>query len=634
MDPPTHRSLPRIHRISARPGPKEDVLIIGAGPAGLMCAFALARAGVFTEGVRIVDQRPNKVAAGQADGIQPRTAEIFKSYGLSDRLLKEGTQLHVAAFYNPSKSGGIELTDRVPDVTATDTNFPFEVTLHQGAIEAIFLDNMRDMGVEVSRPVVPTSIEVDEDLVEDSDAYPVRVEYSVVLERTDSEPEDEEHNEIVHAKYVLGADGAHSWVRKHMRIAMEGEQTEYIWGVLDLVPSTNFPDVRNKCAIHSNNGSCMIIPREDDKIRLYIQLDESGLGKDFIDDASGRVDKSRAGPEMILDVARKTLYPFSIETPQSFDWWTIYIIGQRVAERYSVHDRVFIAGDACHTHSPKAGQGMNASMQDSYNLAWKLAHVLKGTVDRTLLKTYELERRKYAQDLINFDKKFAKLFSGKPHSELNSNGVSHAEFLQAFQTFGGFTSGLGVRYDESLIINPKHQHLAQKVLIGQRLPPRPLLRAADCRPTNLHDLLVSDNRFKLLVFTGDTHEPSQFTKVHEFAQELMHMASPGSFFAGFSSLEAMRAVFDIVSISSEKKETIVYNALPRILWSHWSKVLVDDIDMKGITDSGKVYESLGIDTTGAVIAVRPDGYVAAIAPLDATGVAHLTDYFANFIKPC
>ncbi|KAJ3991873.1 FAD binding domain-containing protein [Lentinula boryana] len=485
---------------------------------------------------------------------------------------------------------------------------------------------MRDMGLEVSRPIVPTSIEVDEALVEDSDAYPVRV----VLQHTDSEPEDEEHNEIVHAKYVLGADGAHSWVRKHMKIAMEGEQTDYVWGVVDLVPETDLPDVRNKCAIHSNNGSCMIIPREDDKIRLYIQLDGKD-GKDVID-ASGRVDKSRgAGPEMMLNVARKTLYPFSIETPQSYDWWTIYIIGQRVAERYSVHDRVFIAGDACHTHSPKAGQGMNASMQDSYNLAWKLALVLKGTVDRTLLQTYELERRQYAQDLINFDKKFAKLFSGKPHSELNSDGVSHAEFLQAFQTFGGFTSGLGIRYDESLIINSKHQHLAQNVHIGQRLPPHPLLRAADCRPIDLHDLLVSDNRFKLLVFTGNTHEPSQFTKIHKFAQELM---ARGSFFAGFSSPEALRAVFDIVSISSEKKETIMYNALPRILWSHWSKVLVDDIDMKGLTNCGKVYESLGIDTAGVVIAVRPDGYVAAIAPLDASGVSHLTAYFANFMKAC
>ncbi|KAJ4479624.1 FAD binding domain-containing protein [Lentinula edodes] len=596
---------------------KVDVLVIGAGPAGLMSAFALARAGI---NVQIVDKRSKKVAAGQADGIQPRTTEVFKSYGLSDRLLKEGTQLHVAAFYNPSKSGGIELTDRVPDVTATDTNFPFEVTLHQGAIEDIFLDNMRDMGVEVSRPVIPTSLQVTEALVDDFHAYPVRV----VLEHEGTETEDERRTEIVYAKYVLGADGAHSWVRKYMGIAMQGEQTEYVWGVVDLVPDTNFPDVRNKCAIHSNNGSCMIIPREDDKIRLYIQLD----GKDVVD-ATGRVDKSKAGPEMILDVARKTLHPFTIKTPESYDWWTIYVIGQRVAERYTVHNRVFIAGDACHTHSPKAGQGMNASMQDSYNLAWKLAHVLKGTAHPTLLQTYELERRRYAQDLIDFDKKFSKLFSGKPYSELNLDGVSHVEFLKAFQTFGGFTSGLGVQYLDSMIINSKHQNLAQNIFIGRRLPPRPLLRAADCRPIDLHDLLVSDARFKLLVFTGDTHDPAQMVRVQEFAKDL---SAPGSFFAEFSSPDSMRKVFDIVPISSEKKETIMYNSIPRILWSHWSKVLVDDIDMRGVTGSGKVYESLGINAAGAVIVVRPDGYVAAIAPLD--GVSHITSYFTTFMKAC
>ncbi|KAF9072092.1 FAD binding domain-containing protein [Rhodocollybia butyracea] len=600
-----------------------DVLVIGAGPAGLMAAFALARAGV---NVRIVDKRPDKVSAGQADGIQPRTLEVFKSYGLSDRLLREGTQLHVAAFYNPSKDGlGIELTDRVPDVSSTDTNFPFEaplpsiqLTLHQGAIEAIFLDSMRDMGLEVRRPVLPISIEVQAQAdSEERDAYPVRV----VLKHADTE-----ETETVHAKYVLGADGAHSWVRKMTGIAMQGEQTEYVWGVVDLVAETDLPDIRNKCAIHSNNGSCMIIPREGDKVRLYIQLD----GKEVVDDA-GRVDKSRCGPEMILDVARKTLHPFTIESPQTYDWWTIYAIGQRVAERYIVHDRVFIAGDACHTHSPKAGQGMNASMQDSYNLAWKLAHVLKGTAHRNLLQTYELERRHYAQELIAFDKKFAKLFSGKPYSELNLDGVSHAEFLKAFQTFGGFTSGLGVQYPESIIITSnQNQHLAKNVLVGRRLVPCPLLRAADCRPTDLHDLLVSDTRFKLLVFTGDTHEPSQMAQVEAFAQALMTPDSDSkNFFGGFSSLERIRSVLDVVTISSEKKGTIMYNRLPRALWSHWSKVLVDDLDMRGTT-GGKVYESLGIDPAGAVIVVRPDAYVAAIAPLN--GASEIGTYFANFMK--
>ncbi|KAG6843233.1 hypothetical protein H0H93_001780, partial [Arthromyces matolae] len=131
---------------------------------------------------------------------------------------------------------------------------------------------------------------------------------------------------------------------------MEGEQTDYVWGVVDMIPDTNFPDIRSRCAIHSNHGSCMIIPREGDKVRLYIQL---GI-EEAVDAASGRVVKDKMDPEKLLEVARRSMAPYTIRQPKAIDWWTIYRIGQRVAERFSVDNRVFIAGDACHTHSPKA----------------------------------------------------------------------------------------------------------------------------------------------------------------------------------------------------------------------------------------------------------------------------------------
>ena len=120
---------------------------------------------------------------------------------------------------------------------------------------------------------------------------------------------------------------------------MEGEQTEYVWGVIDFIPDTDFPDIRNKCIIHSNNGACMIIPREDDKVRLYIQLDK----KNFTDPSNNRVDKSQMSPLQLLDVcifrffflrnltylflakvARKSFHPFTFQTPAVFDWWTVY----------------------------------------------------------------------------------------------------------------------------------------------------------------------------------------------------------------------------------------------------------------------------------------------------------------------
>ncbi|GJE93871.1 phenol 2-monooxygenase [Phanerochaete sordida] len=590
-----------------------DVLVIGAGPSGLMAAHGLARAGV---NVRIVDQRPAKVAAGQADGIQPRTIEVLQSYGLAERLLREGNQMHMAAFYNPSPNGGIVRTGRTADITAPSARYPFEVTLHQGAIEAIFLDSMAAMGVHVERPVVPTSIELSADKAElkDPHSHPVKVVLKC-LAPTEGQPE----TEVVNAKYVIGADGAHSWVRKSFGISMDGEQTNYIWGVVDIVPDSNFPDVRNRCAIHSTNGSCMIIPREGDKIRLYIQLTDT----DVLNPETGRVDKNKMGPEKLMEVAKKTFYPYTMHA-DTFDWWTIYIIGQRVASKFSVNERVFIAGDACHTHSPKAGQGMNASMNDTHNLIWKLSHVLRGWADMSLLKTYEFERRKYAQDLIDFDRKFSALFSGKPRTSAGGDGVSHEEFLQAFQTFGAFTSGIGIHYAPSPVVHTQHQAHARALVVGQRMRPHVFVRAADARPFEVQDLCPADTRFKVLVFAGDTSDAAQRARVQALAD-----AVEQGFYRRFGGAEPGK-VFDVLAISSAPKDKVDYTDLPPVFRTHWSKVLLDDTDMFARVGGGG-YDAYGIDKTkGAVVVVRPDGYVGIVAPFES--IQDVDDYFAGFMK--
>lgn len=611
-----------------------DVLIIGAGPAGLMCANGLAKAGV---NVRIIDKRPEAIPAGQADGIQPRTIEVLQSYGLADRLLQEGNQMHMTAFYNPSSSGGIERTGRAADVTAPTARYPFEVTLHQGAIERIFLDSMAQSGVSVDRPVQPVALELSDDpkQLADPRSYSVKATLkrlsethaaSIPVEQhintpLNSPPTDEnDETEVVWAKYVVGADGAHSWVRKTLGFTMDGEQTDYAWGVVDTIPETNFPDIRNRTAIHSNNGSCMVIPREGDTVRLYVQLSDVELN-------AGRLDKSKSRAEQVMEVARESFKPFTISFPNPIQWWTVYIIGQRVASNFSAKERVFIAGDACHTHSPKAGQGMNASMNDTHNLVWKLVHVLRGHAHLDLLKTYEDERRKYAQDLINFDKKFSALFSGKPRTEDNADGVSHEEFLEVFQTFGQFTSGIGIHYQESAIVNSSEQQYAKGLIVGQRLVPSIVLRAADCRPYQIQDLAPSDTRFKLIIFCGDLKDASQRKKLDSFAKEL---DSETGFVKKFTPEGApFDSVFDILTIGTTKKETCSYTEVPERLRSHWSKVFIDDVSLHhGL--GGKTYETYGISSNGAVVVVRPDGYVGMIASLDGS-VQHLDAYFSRFL---
>ncbi|KAG2159492.1 FAD binding domain-containing protein [Suillus bovinus] len=584
-----------------------DVLIIGAGPAGLMCANALACARV---NVRIVDQRAFKVTAGYGDGISPRTIEVLQSYGLAERLLKESSQIHLMAFYNPSSTGGIELTNRTPDITASSARYPFEAALHQGAIQDIFLDSMTSLGVEVERSTMPTSIELskDEHELKDPASYPVRVALQ-------SKSEDEKREEIVHAKFVIGGDGAHSWIRKQFNITMDGEQSDDIWGVVDFVPDTDFPDVRNKCLAQSNYGSMFLVPREQDRVRAYVQLED----KDVINPVTGRVDKDKMGPEQIF---KKLLEPYKLVQKSDFSWWTIYSVGQRVASQFSVKNRVFIAGDACHTHSPKAGQGMNASINDTHNLAWKIALAVRGWADMSLLSTYESERRKFALELIAFDKKWSTLVCGQPLTEQNSDGVSPEHLVKAFQT--DFTSGIGIHYHPSVAVNDRYQEIAGGLVLGKRVPPYKFMRAADARPFELQDLLPADFLFKLLVFTGEFNDPLQQARVESM---VVDMQKRESFLNRYVTLG--NSPFDIITISKGRKETFNILRLPTLLRSHWSKVFVDDTDTTG-SFGGEGYSYYGVGPEGAVVAVRPDGYVGAIAPLDRIEV--LDAYFASFMK--
>ncbi|QRV88496.1 phenol 2-monooxygenase [Ceratobasidium sp. AG-Ba] len=178
-------------------------------------------------------------------------------------------------------------------------------------------------------------------------------------------------------------------------------------------------------------------------------------------------------PEKITEVAWRSFKPFKLEFPQRFEKWTISIIRQQVASKFSAQERIFIAGDAWHTHSPKADQGMNTSMSDTHNLTWQLTQVLGGWTSPAPLKTDGFERRKYAQDLINFDRKCATLFSGNVQTAESSDGVSHHQFVEVFQAFGAFTSGIGIGIDyaQSVIVNPSHPALATKLIVGQRLIP-------------------------------------------------------------------------------------------------------------------------------------------------------------------
>jgi phenol 2-monooxygenase len=269
---------------------------------------------------------------------------------------------------------------------------------------------------------------------------------------------------------------------------MIGDSSDAVWGVMDMVPRTNFPDVRKKSTIRSKSGNLIIIPREGENnnlTRFYIEL------------ARG-IDPKKVTLEDLQAQAQSIFYPYNIDFVETQTlWWSAYAIGQRHADFFHKDHRVFLAGDACHTHSPKAGQGMNVSLQDGYNIGWKLGEVLTGLAGTSLLETYVLEREKVAIDLINFDRYFSKLFSSGAQT-------SPAEFQEGFIQAGRYTAGLTAKYDVSPITSAlESTGLASNVTVGMRLPSAQVVRFCDSKPVQLMQSLKSDGRWRIMAFVGD-----------------------------------------------------------------------------------------------------------------------------------
>lgn len=652
---------------------KCDVLIVGAGPAGMMMAAWMARCGI---NARIVDKRGTKIYAGQADGLQLRSLEIFDSFGFADRAWKEANHMIEMCMWNPGEDGVIRRSDRVPDVPVGLSRFQ-QIVLHQGRIERFFLDHIKKHSkdtLRVERAVLPESLHIADNYDNHSpDNYPITVKLRHLTEE-EAKPaqsngssvndglfrsnlaeddtddliaksrEKEGSTETVRAKYMVGCDGAHSWTRRQLGFKLEGEPTDFIWGVLDIIPITDFPDIRMRCAVHSaSSGSLMVIPRENKLVRLYIQLTE------IKPDASGRADRSKITPDTIIKAAQKIIAPYNL-TYEFCDWWTAYQIGQRVGTNFDYNSRVFLAGDAVHTHSPKAGQGMNVSMQDAYNLGWKLGLVVNGIAQPSILKTYQSERRRIAQDLIAFDHKFSRLFSGRPAKDvMDEEGVNMGEFKEAFLKGNMFASGLSVDYGTSMLVAKSgnaaeegdgtdvssklnvvgKQELATNIPLGMRFPDYKVLNQSDGRPWHFQERLRSDGRFRIIVFAGDVANPAQSARLKGFCQRLAKSAFLASYL--------YKNVAVLTVHSSKRTEVELLRDFPDVLhpfdaklgWDYDS-VYVDDVSYH--EGFGDAYNGYGVDKEkGCVVVTRPDQYVGYIDTVDEEGFTGLEVYFKGIL---
>lgn len=286
---------------------------------------------------------------------------------------------------------------------------------------------------------------------------------------------------------------------------MVGETSDSIWGVMDIFPRTDFPDIRKQCIIQSDAGSIITIPREGGAmVRVYVELASGTRAKEVT-------------LEHIQLASRQVFQPYTLDFADVY-WWSAYPIGQRIADHFTKSNRVFLTGDACHTHSPKAGQGMNVSLQDGYNIGWKLASVLKGHARPELLDTYVLERQKVADVLINWDKVWAKQMSSIATEDggvVDSNGK--IDFSEVFVKAEAFTAGLTVTYDDSIITHAQgsNQEAATNLKAGMRLQGIQVVRFCDAKVMNSVNALPSDGRWRIVVFPGDIRQHLASKKLNQ-----------------------------------------------------------------------------------------------------------------------
>ena len=618
-----------------------DVLIVGCGPAGLILAAQLA---AFPDiATRIIEQKSGPLQVGQADGISGRSTEIFEALGFSERVMKEAYFLKTITFwkYDEDQPNNIIRTSKTPDGRDVFSEFP-HVVLNQARVHDFLLDAMRKSPAQLEpdycRRLLDLNIEPKSDPgagnANDTDS---RVDYPVTATVERLDPEHDGQRESVKARYVVGCDGARSAVRKSLSLPARGDSANKAWGVMDLLVVTNFPDIRIKSIIQSaNEGALLIIPREGGYlVRFYIEMDQLK--------ESERVSNMDITSDRLIAAAQRILHPYTLEVKE-VAWWSVYEIGQRLCDKFddvsedeieSRNPCVFIVGDACHTHSPKAGQGMNVSIHDSFNLGWKLVSVIRGQSSPRILHTYSAERHEVAKELIAFDRELATMFSAPVVSspQAQYNKTDPTELQKYMVRHDGYVSGTMVQYGPSIIsAAPTHQHLAKGLQIGMRFHSAPVVRLADGRPVHLGHVIEADGRWRLLAFSGDEDPADRSSAIHKLAEFLGNSAeSPVRKYTPAG--KDVDAVIDVLAILQQGHLELSVETMPAFLrpskgvygLRDYEKLYCPDLE-----NGEDIFDTRGISRdSGCMVIVRPDQHVSHVLPLDAFD--ELAEFFDGFM---
>ena len=436
------------HPRPPRSGGRVPVLIVGAGPTGLAMALRLAREGIAH---RIVDRTPGPGRTSRAMTVHARTMEFYRQLGFAHEVEERGYPTGTVRVFRDGREIAVF---GIEDGGEGISPYPYTMTFPQDQHEELLLEQLHALGVSVERDTELVTFEQDEAGIR------------AVLRRSDVD-------EIVEADFLYGADGAHSAVREGLGLAFEGGTYPQRFYVADVEIAGQWT-TDTFAAIGPDTLALRFPIRATGMQRLIGFVPERLEDRDDL-----AFEDMRADVEALLGIRITAV-----------NWSSVYRSHHRVVERFR-KGRVFVGGDAAHVHSPMGGQGMNTGIGDSFNLAWKLAAVVRSKASDALLDTYEAERLPFARILVATTDRAARPVVGSGFSGwlLRSVLLPRAfGILSRFRTFqrAVFLAVSQVRI--SYRTSPLSDGKVGGIRGGDRLPWLPLDEDPDGRDDNFDPL--------------------------------------------------------------------------------------------------------------------------------------------------
>ena len=563
---------------------KVDVTICGGGPVGLLLAHSLARHGAT---VYVAEQfdKIRHAMYGRAAMLAPRTLEMLEQLDVEEPLGQTGFVTRGQSSYR----GGTKV-DSVTYASSNihDTLINYLLLIRQTYVESAFRDAFQSAGkgsVHYGLKLCTYSI------ADDSDDYKVRS----TLEHTDGSRVQ------IASKYLIGADGSKSLVREMAGIPFEGSKINRHFIRIDGIVKTNLPNPRQGLvSIDSqSHGSVLYACLDHGRTRIGFKFPEK-----LYADLGASITKDDVVREAIL-----ALKPWDLEF-ETVDWWTAYSVGQRLAATYRADERVFIAGDAAHTHSSAAAQGLNVGLHDAVNLGWKLAGHIRGDFDECVLDSYTPERRSHAQKVIEADQLLGYLHSGElpPQYRDQPNIDRHKLMEDIYRENQGLNAGIGVAYQPTNATLLPFTGLS--VQAGERGPDTLVQRPGIQLPVRLYSLFKNNGKFTTLIFCGEPAHTNDAVKTWR-----RYLDSEESF------LQRNDTIFQFITII--RSENDFSTPEERLGVPPFGRAYYD-ID-------GSAHERYGISSDcGFVVILRSDGTIGTACSLDEGAKA--SKYFTGFVN--